>query len=88
MPELRAKTSFHRLNFMEEEFGIPDAMDVIFCRNVIIYFEKATQERLVNRLAAQLTPEGFLFVGHSETLHGMNIPLAQVGPMIYRRMHT
>ena len=85
VPELRSRISFHRLNFMEGDFGISDLMDVIFCRNVLIYFERETQERLIGRLCNQLPEGGFLFVGHSETLHGMRVPLAQVGPMIYRK---
>jgi chemotaxis protein methyltransferase CheR len=62
-------------------------MDVIFCRNVIIYFEKETQERLVNQLCTHLLKDGFLFVGHSETLHGMTVPLVQTAPMVYRKAH-
>jgi chemotaxis protein methyltransferase CheR len=85
VPELRGRISFKRLNFMENDFGVPDAMDLIFCRNVIIYFEKPTQERLINILCDHLLPDGFLFVGHSETLHGMNVPLVQVAPMVYRK---
>ncbi len=87
VPELRGKVSFHRLNFMEETFGLRDHMDVIFCRNVIIYFEKETQERLVNQLCTHLLKDGFLFVGHSETLHGMTVPLVQAAPMVYRKAH-
>jgi chemotaxis protein methyltransferase CheR len=85
VPELRGRVSFQRLNFMEDDFGVRDCMDVIFCRNVIIYFDKKTQERLINILCDHLLPDGFLFVGHSETLHGMNVPLVQVAPMVYRK---
>jgi chemotaxis protein methyltransferase CheR len=85
VPELRGKVSFHRLNFMEENFGLRDHMDVIFCRNVIIYFEKEIQEQLVNQLCTHLLKDGFLFVGHSETLHGMTVPLLQAAPMVYRK---
>lgn len=85
VPELRRKISYRRLNFMENDFDVPDGMDLVFCRNVIIYFEKQVQERLINILCRHLVPEGHLFVGHSETLHGMNVPLVQVAPMVYRR---
>ena len=85
VPELRGKIVLRRLNFMEEAFKVRDLMDVIFCRNVMIYFEKATQERLVNIFCEHLFPGGFLFVGHSETLHGMNISLVPTAPMVYRR---
>jgi chemotaxis protein methyltransferase CheR len=85
VPELREKVAVRRLNFMEEAFKVKDMMDVIFCRNVMIYFEKATQERLVNVFCEHLLPGGFLFVGHSETLHGMNISLIPTAPMVYRK---
>lgn len=85
VPELRGKISFRRLNFMEGDFGLREQMDVIFCRNVIIYFEKDTQEKLIGRLCGHLLESGHLYVGHSETLHGMNVPLVQVAPMVYRK---
>ncbi len=84
-PAVRSLVSFRRLNLMDEDFGLREPMDIIFCRNVIIYFDKATQEALVNRLARQLTPGGYLFLGHSETLCGMDAPLAQMAPTVYRK---
>lgn len=75
VPELRAKVKFRRLNLMDEDFGIREPMAIIFCRNVIIYFDKQTQEDLLNRLCRHLIPGGYLFMGHSETLHGLNVPL-------------
>lgn len=70
---------------METDFGMREPMDIIFCRNVIIYFDRPTQEKLVNRLYHHLTPGGYLFMGHSETLSGLRIPLVSAGPMIYRK---
>ena len=84
-PALRSLVEFRRLNLMDEDFGIREPVDVIFCRNVIIYFDKATQETLVRRFARRLVPGGFLFLGHSETLWGMDVPLLQVAPTIYRK---
>ncbi len=84
-PELRSLVSFHRVNLMEDRYGLEGAADVIFCRNVIIYFERATQERLVGRLVRCLRDGGFLFMGHSETLMGMSLPLRTVAPTIYRK---
>ncbi|MDA8083633.1 MAG: hypothetical protein M0024_08260 [Nitrospiraceae bacterium] len=84
-PELRAKVRFRRLNFMEGDFGMREPMDIIFCRNVIIYFDRPTQERLLNRLCEHLVPGGYLFMGHSETLNGLDVPLVSVGQTIYRR---
>jgi chemotaxis protein methyltransferase CheR len=85
VPELRERVRFGRLNFMEGNFGFRETMDFIFCRNVIIYFDKSTQERLLNRFCECLSPDGFFFMGHSETLLGMNVPLTQVAPTVYRK---
>jgi len=86
VPELRAVVRFRRLNFMDTDFGLREPVDIIFCRNVIIYFDRQTQERLINRLAGHLAAGGYLFMGHSETLHGMDTPLLQVAPTIYRKV--
>lgn len=85
IPELRSQVKFRRLNFMEEDFGMRGLMDIIFCRNVIIYFDRATQEKLVTRLCNHMIPGGYLFMGHSETLSGLHVPLVSVGPMVYRK---
>lgn len=85
VPELRTHVSFGRLNFMDEEFGLREKMEVIFCRNVIIYFDKATQERLISKFCRHLQPGGYLFLGHSESLHGFDLPLVQAAPTIYRK---
>ena len=84
-PALRGLVEFRRLNLMDEDFGLRERVDIIFCRNVIIYFDKATQEALVNRFASHLAPGGYLFLGHSETLCGMEAPLVQMAPTVYRR---
>jgi chemotaxis protein methyltransferase CheR len=85
VPELRSTVKFGRLNFMDREFGLRDPVDIIFCRNVIIYFDKPTQEQLMGKFCRHLRPGGFLFVGHSESLQGYDVPLVQVAPTIYRR---
>jgi chemotaxis protein methyltransferase CheR len=85
-PELRERIRFRRLNFMDGDFGFRETMDVIFCRNVIIYFDKQTQERLLNRFCGYLSSDGYLFMGHSETLLGMDVPLVQVAPTVYRKL--
>ena len=84
-PELRAHVRFRRLNFMDGDFGFREPLDVIFCRNVIIYFDKPTQERLLRKFCKCLAPDGYLFMGHSETLFGMDVPLVQAAPTIYRK---
>jgi chemotaxis protein methyltransferase CheR len=85
VPELRSQVRFRRLNFMAGDFGMREPMDIVFCRNVIIYFDKPTQERLIHRLCSHMIPGGYLFMGHSETLSGLNVPLVSAGPMVYRK---
>ena len=85
-PELRRLIEFRRLNFMDSDYGIHEKADAIFCRNVIIYFDRSTQEKVLKRLSHQLVPRGYMFVGHAETLHDMDLPLAPVAPALYRRV--
>jgi chemotaxis protein methyltransferase CheR len=87
VPELRELVEFRRLNFMDGDFGMTQKFDVIFCRNVLIYFDRPTQERIVRKLAGQLVTGGYAFVGHSESLHDMDIPLMPVAPALYRKVH-
>jgi len=84
-PELRARTAFRRLNLMDERFDISRKMRVIFCRNVIIYFDRKTQETLMRKFCHHLVAGGYLFLGHSETLNGLDVPLEQVHSTIYRK---
>ncbi len=84
IPELRQMIEFRRLNLMEE-FGMPELADAIFCRNVIIYFDRPTQERLFHKFSRQLAEGGYIFVGHSESLHHMDVPLVAVAPALYRK---
>ncbi|MFH0724825.1 MAG: protein-glutamate O-methyltransferase [Pseudomonadota bacterium] len=86
--EIRSKVRFGRLNFMEDSFGLRQNVDVIFCRNVLIYFDRSTQEQVVNRLCRHLHTGGFLFLGHSETLNGLSVPLTQIYPTIYKRQES
>ncbi len=84
VPQLRSKVRFGRLNFMDPTFALPYKMDVIFCRNVIIYFDKQTQEQLMVKFCQHLQPNGNLFLGHSESLSGYQVPLRQIAPTVYR----
>jgi chemotaxis protein methyltransferase CheR len=85
VPELRRLIEFRRLNFMDSDYGMTERIHAIFCRNVIIYFDRPTQERILQKLSHYLAPRGYLFVGHSETLHDMSLPLVPVAPALYRR---
>lgn len=84
-PELQAMVRFRQLNFLGE-WPMKGRFDVIFCRNVMIYFDNPTKERLVERFAQMLTPDGTLYVGHSERVTGPALDqLAPMGPTVYRR---
>jgi chemotaxis protein methyltransferase CheR len=86
-PRLRQMVSFGRINFVDPAWSVESEppFDVIFCRNVMIYFDRATQNRLLQRLAARLDPRGLLFTGHSESLFWLTESLAPVGHSVYRR---
>lgn len=86
VPELRQRIAFHRLNFMDADYGVKDRFEVIFFRNVMIYFDKPTQEAVIGKLCRNLAPGGYLFVGHAESLAGLDIPLSFVGTAIYRKL--
>jgi chemotaxis protein methyltransferase CheR len=83
-PALRRLIEFRRLNLMEQ-FHPPQLFHVIFCRNVMIYFNKETQAKLVNRFAGCLQPGGYLLIGHSESLSGLKHPYEQIKPATYRK---
>ena len=84
-PALRDNVSFRHLNLLEGEPPFREPFQVIFCRNVMIYFDRPTQEELVNKLARHLVPGGYLFVGHAESLTAIKHPLQTVRPAVYRR---
>lgn len=81
---LRQKVSFARLNFMDNSYNIADNFDIIFCRNVLIYFDRKTQENVINKLCRHLKKGGYFFLGHSESVTGLNVPLTQVKPTVFR----
>jgi chemotaxis protein methyltransferase CheR len=83
-PAVRSLIEFRRWNLMET-LNPPQPFHVIFCRNVMIYFDKETQEGVVNRLAACLAPGGYLLVGHAESLTGLRHPFTYVKPAVYRK---
>jgi chemotaxis protein methyltransferase CheR len=84
-PALQEHVVFSHLNLINDTLPFTELFQVIFCRNVMIYFDRPTQEELVNKLARQIVPGGYLFVGHSESLTGIRHPLTLVSPAIYRR---
>jgi len=84
-PEIRSKIRFERINLMDDRYPLNETFDVVFCRNVIIYFERRIQELILRRICNYIRPGGWLILGHSETLTGMNIPLKGIAPTIYAR---
>jgi chemotaxis protein methyltransferase CheR len=86
IPALRSRIEFRHLNFMDDNFGLSEKADAIFCRNVIIYFDRETQENILLKLSSNLVDDGFMFVGHAESLHDMDLPLAPVAPALYRKI--
>jgi chemotaxis protein methyltransferase CheR len=86
IPEIRKRMTFSRLNFMDHTYQISEVFDVIFCRNVLIYFDRETQQGVINKLCAKLKPGGIFFLGHSESITSMEVPLKQIKPTIFRRI--
>jgi chemotaxis protein methyltransferase CheR len=84
-PKLRQKVGFARLNLMDTSYPVGDPMHIIFCRNVLIYFDKPTQQQVLTRLCDCLMPGGYLFIGHSETVTGFNLPIRQVANTVFKR---
>jgi chemotaxis protein methyltransferase CheR len=82
---LRNRVTFRHLNLLEGEPPFRDPFQVIFCRNVMIYFDRATQEELVQRLARRLVPGGYLLVGHSESLTHLKHGLRTIQPAVYQK---
>lgn len=86
--ELRERITFAQLNLMDARFPFRHGFHWIFCRNVMIYFDRPTQEALVRKLATHLRPGGYLVIGHSESLNGVHHGLQYVQPTIYRQTTT
>ena len=84
--ELKEPLTFRQINLMAPNWPITSGtqFDIIFCRNVVIYFDKPTQQKLFARYAQYLRPGGWLFIGHSESLHGVSEAFESVGRTIYR----
>jgi chemotaxis protein methyltransferase CheR len=85
VPALRHMVRFGRLNLMDAEYPVDTDYDIIFCRNVLIYFEPPVQHAVLLRLCRHLRPGGFLFLGHTESLAGFRLPLQSVASTVSRR---
>lgn len=86
VPALRAKTIFRRLNFMDDTYNVDNDFNIVFCRNVLIYFDRPSQERVINNLCSKLKKGGYFFLGHSESINGLDVPLVQLKPTIFLKI--
>lgn len=85
VPALRSAVGFAQLNLMSDHYPVGEPMHLIFCRNVLIYFDKPTQRKVVSQLVDQLAPGGYLFLGHSESIAGFDLPIRQVANTVFKR---
>ncbi len=85
-PELRSFVRFAHLNLMDKRYPVDRDVDVIFLRNVLIYFEKRDQEAVIGRLIEHLHPGGYLVLGHSESMVGTSITMRQVAPAVFQKV--
>lgn len=83
-PELKNLVEFKQLNLIDDPWPMRGPFDVIFCRNVLIYFDKATQHRILERMALMLRKDGYLMLGHAESMHGFDRLFRPVGHSIYQ----
>lgn len=82
-PEIRSVVRFFRMNLNEPAYPLTGKFEMIFCRNVLIYFDQRGRERVVRRLANFLSPDGYFFLGHAESLHAMSDRLRSIIPTVY-----
>jgi len=87
-PDLLKSVAFKQLNLLKEIKGIDFNFDIIFCRNVLIYFNREVQQEVVSKLIRHLKPGGFLLIGHSESLNNMSLPVRQVKPTVYQKIEA
>ncbi len=83
--EVRREVTFRRFNLMNTKFPFRKPFDVIFCRNVMIYFDQQTRDRLIEMMIRFLNPGGYLLIGHSEIIDRSNAYLEYVKPAVYRK---
>jgi chemotaxis protein methyltransferase CheR len=83
---LKYMVSFRKLNFMDAAFPMKNPFDIIFCRNVIIYFDQSTKTELMNKFHAYLKPQGLIFIGHSESLMSMKDQFKYIKHTVYQKV--
>jgi chemotaxis protein methyltransferase CheR len=83
VPELRNLVEFKRINLMDTGWPIPKGIDIVFCRNVMIYFDKETQLEILTKIVSHMDSKGLYFAGHSENFGHVNSILKPLGKTIY-----
>lgn len=86
VPELRRQVRFDRLNLMDDHYPYDRDVDIVFLRNVLIYFDKQDQAAVITRLVDHLRPGGYLLLGHSESMIGTSITMRQVAPAVFQKV--
>lgn len=84
-PRIRREVIFRRLNLIQGKFPLRKPFDIIFCRNVMIYFDEPTRESLIRRLYDWITPGGYLFIGQTESIRHNAVPFEYIMPALYRK---
>jgi chemotaxis protein methyltransferase CheR len=87
-PAIRSVVRFARLNLNDASYAVAGPFDLIFCRNVLIYFDAESKTAVIDRLLGRLAPDGILLLGHAETLNGLTDRARSVGPTAYSRTST
>jgi len=83
-PSLKSMIDFRRINLNDTDYGIKGTFDLIFCRNVLIYFNRESKDGVIQRLLRHLSPSGLFFLGHAESLTGGQFGMENAGPTVYR----
>jgi len=86
IPAIRNKTQFAYLNFISNDNELSTKFDIVFCRNVIIYFERHIQKLVLSKILEHIKPDGYLFLGHSESITDMNLPLKKISPTVFQKL--
>ena len=84
--EIKSKIQLGILNLNNKVYNLPQTFDFIFCRNVTIYFDAVTRQEVLKKIVDKLRPGGYLFLGHSETALGTNLPIKSIQPTIYQKL--
>lgn len=85
-PEIRDRIAFRRLNLMDDSYPIRKKYQIVFCRNVFIYFDRTTQKKVLDRIFSHMAPGGYLFMGHSENIGNAQLPLQNVASAVYKNV--